>query len=174
MRRDLGALAAPPWLGDGRISAHAGFFMLVNAWQVVGFHDWIDAQPPHGRAAIARAWLERWARRLRLPVDDVQRAAWTAPAEEPLPADACAALATWMSGTRRWLRAQAHVGPASLVLRDGLVSVTRTHVDVTFGLDDIDLRARRAGLDKDPGWVPWLGRIVAFHFLEDRRGDSAR
>jgi hypothetical protein len=23
---------------------------------------------------------------------------------------------------------------------------------------------RRAGLDVDPGWLPWFGRVVNFHF----------
>lgn len=48
--------------------------------------------------------------------------------------------------------------------RPGSVVVSRTHVDVVLGLDQIDLDARAMGLDRDPGWVPELGRIVLFHF----------
>jgi hypothetical protein len=44
------------------------------------------------------------------------------------------------------------------------VVVSRTHVDVLLRLDQIDMTARRCGLDQDPGWVPTLGRIVLFHF----------
>ena len=41
---------------------------------------------------------------------------------------------------------------------------TATHVDVVAALDGISLPARRAGLDRDPGWVPRLGCIVQLHF----------
>ncbi|WP_405868139.1 hypothetical protein OG407_49755 [Streptomyces sp. NBC_01515] len=46
----------------------------------------------------------------------------------------------------------------------GTLVVGRTHVDVVLGLEQIDLTARSCGLDQDPGWVPALGRIIAFHF----------
>ena len=46
----------------------------------------------------------------------------------------------------------------------GTLVVGRTHIDVVLGLDQIDLAARSCGLDQDPGWVPALGRIIAFHF----------
>jgi hypothetical protein len=32
-------------------------------------------------------------------------------------------------------------------------------------LERISLPARRAGLDRDPGWLPDLGLIVTFHFI---------
>jgi len=28
----------------------------------------------------------------------------------------------------------------------------------------VDIDIRRVGLDIDPGWVPWLGRTVTFHY----------
>jgi hypothetical protein len=42
--------------------------------------------------------------------------------------------------------------------------VTRTHVDVVFSLEQINLSIRRAGLDRNPGWVPELGRVITFRF----------
>lgn len=42
--------------------------------------------------------------------------------------------------------------------------MTRTHLDVVLGLEEIDLGVRLAGLDQDLGWVPRLGRVVCFHF----------
>ncbi len=44
------------------------------------------------------------------------------------------------------------------------VVATRSHVDVHFRLADVSLPVRRAGLDVDPGWLPWLGRVVSFHY----------
>jgi hypothetical protein len=39
-------------------------------------------------------------------------------------------------------------------------------MDIILGADAIDLDARRAGLDRDPGWLPWLQRSVRFEFEE--------
>jgi hypothetical protein len=35
---------------------------------------------------------------------------------------------------------------------------------ILLPMDRIDLALRRAGLDRDPGWVPWLRRTVRFEF----------
>jgi hypothetical protein len=44
------------------------------------------------------------------------------------------------------------------------VRATDTHVDIYFGLADLPLAIRFAGLDRDPGWVPAAGRFISFHF----------
>jgi hypothetical protein len=72
----------------------------------------------------------------------------------------------WLVAARRWLRRHARVGIATLVRRPASISVTPTHVDLAFELADVDIRIRRAGLDIDPGWVPWLGRVVTFHYRD--------
>jgi hypothetical protein len=69
----------------------------------------------------------------------------------------------------KYLRRAAGIGLRRLVHRRGLVVATATHVDVTFPGDVIELPVRRAGLDLDPGWVPWLGRVVAYHYDLERR-----
>jgi hypothetical protein len=54
---------------------------------------------------------------------------------------------------------------ASLVCRRfARVDASETHVEVFFGLADLPLEIRLAGLDRDPGWVPAAGRFIAFHF----------
>jgi hypothetical protein len=35
-------------------------------------------------------------------------------------------------------------------------------IEVRFPLDQVSIDLRRAGLDRDPGWVPWLGVVVRF------------
>jgi hypothetical protein len=50
-----------------------------------------------------------------------------------------------------------------VIARPGRIVRTRTHLDVLLPLDGVDLDVRRAALDVDPGWVPFLGRIVRFH-----------
>jgi hypothetical protein len=46
----------------------------------------------------------------------------------------------------------------------GRVDLAPETMTVTLSLEGIDLAVRRAGLDRDPGWVPWLGRFVRLVF----------
>lgn len=72
-----------------------------------------------------------------------------------------------LTAARRWLRRAGGIGLASLVLRQGQITSTPTHIDVYFSVDDIDIRVRRVGLDIDPGWLPWLGKVVSYQHSED-------
>jgi hypothetical protein len=73
----------------------------------------------------------------------------------------------WVAKLRRYLRRTARIGFYSLICRSGRIAFTDTHLDVTFRLSRADIRVRRAGLDLDPGWTPWLGRVVHFHYVGD-------
>jgi hypothetical protein len=73
-------------------------------------------------------------------------------------------IASWLTALRRWCRRYAHIGLHDLVCRSALVSATRTHLDLEFDPAQGDMRIRRAGLDLNPGWLPWLGRVVQFHY----------
>lgn len=75
-----------------------------------------------------------------------------------------AQLTLWLTAARRWLRLIEGIGLATLTLRQARLAVTATHADVHFALANTDIRVRRRGLDIDPGWLPWFGRVVAFHF----------
>jgi len=70
----------------------------------------------------------------------------------------------WTAAVRRWCRRHARMGLATLVGRPGLVRLSRTHLDASFALSQLDVRVRRVALDVDPGWVPWLGRVVHFTY----------
>jgi hypothetical protein len=52
----------------------------------------------------------------------------------------------------------------TILLEPATLYVTRTHIDVLFSLEQIRLDVRMAGLDRDPGWVPELARVIAFHY----------
>lgn len=47
-----------------------------------------------------------------------------------------------------------------------------SHLDMYCDLMHVRLELRLAGLDINPGWLPWLGRVVQFHF--DYRGGASR
>lgn len=76
----------------------------------------------------------------------------------------------WLTASRLWLQRYAGMTLAQLVLRPADMDATPTHVDLSFEHGLADLRIRRAGLDLDPGWLPWYGRVVAFHYQAHRRG----
>lgn len=55
-----------------------------------------------------------------------------------------------------------------------LLSVCRRHaviqadpgwIDVDLRLDEVSVEVRRAGLDLDPGYLPWLGCVVRFRYV---------
>lgn len=59
--------------------------------------------------------------------------------------------------------------PARAVLfetcrRDAEVLADPGWLEIRFALEDANPRVRRAGLDLDPGWLPWLGRVVRFTY----------
>jgi hypothetical protein len=58
----------------------------------------------------------------------------------------------------------------ALLYKAGHIAVSRTHIDLFMPFDQICIPVRRAGLDTNPGWVPELGYIVLFHFIEEQDG----
>ena len=75
-------------------------------------------------------------------------------------------LDAWLVAMRRWLMRYAELELDEVVCRRGSIMATRTHLEVFFDLGKADVSVRRAGLDLDPGWVQWLGRVVLFHYLD--------
>ena len=70
----------------------------------------------------------------------------------------------WMLKIRRWCWRNGRITVREIVRRPGYVTLTRTDLDVTLPIDSADVRIRRIGLDLDPGWLPWFGRVVRFHY----------
>lgn len=165
--------AAPwPW-PDGEPTACGGLLFVVVALWRLGFGDW---QQVHADTPLAGRILARALIRLRAPRNDP---AWRLAASLPRPLDAdgrplarrgraaavCDAQACcWLDTVRRWLRRDAGIGLASLVLRPARLGWGPTHLDAHLPLAGCDLRVRRTGLDLDPGWIAGLGRVVRFHY----------
>ena len=47
---------------------------------------------------------------------------------------------------------------------EAVLEIDASHVEVFYPLNSVRLDLRRAGLDIDPGWLPWLGKVVRFHY----------
>ncbi len=149
---------------------------VATAWQAVA-----EACPDAATRALAGSspWL--WACSQLGPA--ARRQALADPMRQALPAaewwpQAEALWAAWQAappavhalGRRAWAglvvqaRHRRAPSPRALLQRPGGLALTATHLDVVFRLDDAELTVRRLGLDQDPGWVSWFGRIVQIHF----------
>lgn len=74
-------------------------------------------------------------------------------------------LTSVMSGVRyRLVQALGDEAPQAVLSCRAKVYLSSSHVDLVTGLDNISLAARRSGLDRDPGWMPGMGKVVLFHF----------
>lgn len=51
---------------------------------------------------------------------------------------------------------------ARLLWRDARITVEPGWIDVRFALSDVSTELRRAALDLDPGFLPWLGVVLRF------------
>jgi hypothetical protein len=99
----------------------------------------------------------------RLLVQDNEEAAnWLAPAQVSV-GTLCA---RWQAVLTGWCERYTDLTLVEVVCRPGRLTATATHIDLFFALAQADLRIRKAGLDLDPGWVSWLGRVVQFHYVE--------
>lgn len=158
---------------NGLHTREGGLFLLLNfvlrpeAQALIARHGGMTALPG-GWAWLYRLGmalglaengpLARWLAQL-MGLDDVAGLTELA----PLPGgSALAAL-----GARLYKGDGVH-GPLwrkQLLARPALVSCTRSHLDICYPREHASLAVRLAGLDLDPGWVPWLGRVVAFHYV---------
>jgi hypothetical protein len=75
-----------------------------------------------------------------------------------------AALRTWLIGAPLAMAPEPEL-LAAVVRRWGSVTAEPGRLDVALDLDELSLDVRRAGLDLDPGWIPWLGRVVRFRYV---------
>jgi hypothetical protein len=171
-------------------TAAGGCLFLLPLLARLGFADWNAAADPAQRHALAARVLQQALLRLHVAAHDPAHAlaaqllaggaandaelmwpqahAWAHPHIGLVMPDAAASpdtvAALWLTACRRTLRRSARIGLASLALRPARLAWTRSHIDVHFKMSQADGRVRRHGLDLDPGWLPWLGRVVAFHY----------
>jgi hypothetical protein len=163
------------WRCVGAPTSAAGLFFLLNAMRELGIvralEDGLSSAAPDFPCRV----LHRLALQAGIGADDPVRG-WLesviAPEAQPGQALIDRAVRVWSIKIRRWCwRASARPGKSArlsvrdIILRDGIFSVNRTDLDVSLPLDKADVRVRLIGLDLDPGWLPWFGRVVRFHYL---------
>jgi hypothetical protein len=146
-------------------TAFGGLLFLIPVLQRLGFSAFLAENPSLLESALPARLLCAVGQRVGMPLDDPLALALGAEAEDD--AEISASIAAWRVAVRRWCRRNARIGLATLIRRRGTVHVSRTHIDTHFPLAELDVRVRRWALDVDPGWVPWLGRVVTFSYGDE-------
>jgi hypothetical protein len=143
-----------------------GLLFLLPVLERLGFPTLLEQHPELLEARLPERVLASIARRLGASPEDAMLAVLeggdSPGARED--ADVRHLLLGWRVACRGWCR-RAGLGLRELVCRPGRLLATPTHLDALFDMEHLDIRVRRLGLDVDPGWVPWLGRVVRFHYL---------
>ena len=147
-------------------SQYVGFFSIIPLLNQLGFSHRCDRLSLDFPAHL----LSQVAIRFGIPDVDPLRQALTTQSPnsffgqvDPL-TQITPEITAWIAGMRFWCRRYVRMPLAQIIDRPGAFTLTRTHLDIYFHHDQADIRIRRSGLDLDPGWVPWLGRVVLFHY----------
>jgi hypothetical protein len=176
---------------EGRVIAHALALLVASPddpapWVLGGA---LDGEPPPLPAAAEWAAREVWdrgraalagrlrARELPCPLDEDLAEALDGLAAPLIPRThdpvtalllaRCAALVAWFFLAR--LDRPAELEPLRTLLAvEGRLEIGEEELLVAMPMAAVDLELRRAGLDFDPGWIPWLRLQVRLAFGDGR------
>ncbi|HXO17178.1 MAG TPA: hypothetical protein VN909_03330, partial [Candidatus Dormibacteraeota bacterium] len=181
--------AERPYLGVP--SNAAGLYFLINALTHLGFADAAAVDPRIVEARLAPRILARLSEHVGVEATDPIMAwinaeivasneafAKVVPDAAAWPSflgrcprrnlEARDIVRAWALAVRRWCWRVGRLTIRDVVDRNGRVLSTRTDIDVSLPLEGADVRIRRIGLDLDPGWIPWFGCVVHFHYGNER------
>jgi hypothetical protein len=142
-------------------SRAAGLMLTIIPLIELGWREWLAGHPDLIGTAPGPHLLDYIAAHHRVPADDPVRQLWELDAE-----DRADWQYLWRAGLDRWLRRRVRVKLHGLVWRPGWVMRDEDAVRVRFPLASADIRLRRHALDRDPGWVDWLGVSVRYTYRD--------
>ena len=176
-----GAVSADEAAAAASRTRHGGLLFLLHVVAELELHERLPREEAL-RGWGLRACLHALGRRLApMAADDPAALAFcglppdTDPpvtAERPAGPDAHAALdaaarAVRKATAERLARPDGRPGPSlpEVVAREAEVVADPGWIDVRFPMRGLSPDVRRAGLDLDPGWLPWLGTVVRFVYV---------
>jgi hypothetical protein len=155
--RHTGAAPAPATYVNAVETEWGGVLFLLNAFRRLGLDrfDPEDDDPP-----TAWRWLHDAGVSLGMPADEpLARFLAEQDLQTAIPRERLAAVLHGLE------HLYAEPGPWPLPLaQSAVLRATETHLDLHLAAPAVDPALRIAGLDLDPGWLPWLGRVVKFHY----------
>lgn len=157
------AVSAPEHADAASATSVGGLLFLLPLLSGLGFAAW---QEQHAEPPLCGSILWRALRHLRAPEADP---AWalvdSLPQGTQAGSDSHGEMATaWLDACRRQLCRAERLSLARVCRRPARLRWSATHLDVQLDVRNADIRVRRQGLDLDPGWLPWLGRVVTFSY----------
>ncbi len=138
-----------------------GLFFVLPLLVRAGLTRYLAAVSPEIREHLPWQILQTFLRHARTPADDPLCVALAALPPPPVP------LRFWLLAANRLALRHTGLSLRRLIARPALVVLSPTHIDMLFRPSDAEIRIRCAALDIDPGWIPWLGRVIGFHFTRD-------
>ena len=144
----------------------AGLLFLIPLLRRLGLETRLAATPVLLEAAFPARLLLHVGHRFGLDArDPLVLSLGTLLPDTPAPE---AAFTPWVAALRRACRDKCSMNLHAVIARSGHLHRTPAHLDLVFDPAQADLRLRRAGLDLDPGWVPWLGLVVRYQYSDAR------
>lgn len=155
--------SAQPLFEYNFITRQGGLFYLLNFLNLPT----VQAQLPADQPGAGWRWLHGLATALGCPPEEALleylasqcgMGSGAELAQQPplAPMDPLLRLGAGRYGDEVWQAGTWRI-PARLIATAG-------HIDLHFRLNDARLAVRRVGLDLNPGWLPWLGRVASFHY----------
>jgi hypothetical protein len=174
----------------GEWTNYAGLFFLIPILDRLGIKEFIEHNKALANVRFGEKMLLSASRRFGMKEDDPLTAALNDSCDLmaldsvfELPAmmmsflersgnivNIQSVLKLWMTAVRHFCRRKIHMGLLNIVKRNGFVFISKKHIDICFNLDQADIRLRRNALDVDPGWVPWMDRVIRFHYGDTENG----
>jgi len=148
-------------------SAAAGVWLLVRPLARMGLSRWLEQRAALAAAGFGRALLRHIVERMLFDADDAPSDPVFAFLDVPMADFDADLLTAWRVGLDRWLRRNVHRRLAGIVRQRGWLRAHATGLDIRFRLAQADLALRLKALDTDPGWVPWLGQQIAYHYRDE-------
>jgi hypothetical protein len=190
-RKDDSSEILPKQLPETRLAtSYAGFFYCLGLLDRMGIRQTLSANPQLLEMNFVRGLLRALASAAGVPEDDPvgSQELWLH-GQEPVAADTklpyCSSLLPsgwrekqphvpewalerltriWVLALRRRVWRAARMSWAKMARRLGEINATRTYLEITMPQSSLEVRARKAGFDVDPGWLPWLNKVVIFHY----------
>lgn len=164
--RQPGPPHAAPRDNAPAVTNGAGLLFLIPLLRRLGLETRLAATPALLESAFPARLLLHVGLRFGLDArDPLLLSLGTLLPDTPAPE---AAFTPWVAALRRACRDKCSMNLHAVIDRPGQLHRTPAHLDLVFDPAQADLRLRRAGLDLDPGWVPWLGLVVRYHFSDAR------
>ncbi|MFT3870701.1 MAG: hypothetical protein QM715_19800 [Nibricoccus sp.] len=158
LEETLASETEPPISLERLFTRAGGLFFLISLLDHAGLPDFLTTLPEPARAEFPWQILRLALRHARVDAADPLTVVFDELPSTDQP------LGRWLLAVNRRALRLTGMNLRAIVRRPARITLTPTHVDVFFRPAEAEVRLRRAGLDLDPGWIPWLGRAVAYHF----------